>query len=132
MPPITPATLALSAGGWLGLLAVLVGFVVRLLKTDALNTFLGKFSIPPIPKKVLPWIALVLGAVSGMLESKMGGADWKTAAISGVWGVFSGAGAVAGNETMSTLVRSFSPALSDLIFGKDAGPNPGPAAPGAS
>jgi hypothetical protein len=130
--PTTPAITALGPGGWLGLLAVLVGFVVRLLKTDALNTLLGKFSIPPIPKKVLPWIALVLGAVSGMLEAKIGGADWKTSAISGVWGVFSGAGAVAGNETMSTLVRSFSPALADLIFGKNSGPDPGPAAPSAS
>src|SRR5262249_51879813 len=91
---------------WLGMLTVLVGFLVRLLKADTLNGLLAPYSIPPIPKAALPWVALLLGFAGGSLEALTRGATWSAAALSGLMGVISGTIAIAGNETLPPVARA--------------------------
>lgn len=84
----------------------------------------------PIPKSVLPWVALVLGYGLGLTESLTAGHSWGVAALDGLKGLASGTGAIATNETLSTLVRAIpviGPALADGAFGKKAGPSGLPA-----
>jgi hypothetical protein len=130
--PNTSAILDVGHAGWLMLLGLLVGAVVRLIKTNAFDAFLAKFSLPPIPKKLLPWLALALGFVGASVEAKIAGASWHVAALSGLWGVFSGAFAVAGQETIPTVTRSITGSGTNVVFGPNAGPDTGPAAPNPS
>lgn len=104
---------------WLGMLAVLVGFLVRLLKTDALNTFLGRFGLPPIQKSALPWLALALGFAGSVLEAKTRGAEWMAALMAGVWGIVSGTVAVAGQETLPAVAGAIHPKVANVMFGKE-------------
>jgi hypothetical protein len=129
-PPVTPATLEYGPAGWLAILAFLVGAAVRLLKTNAADKVLARFYIPPIPKKLVPWLALILGYAASVLEAKVrGGYPWKAAALAGFWGVLAGSTAVAGQETLSTLVRGLlGDKVASVLFGPHAGPDPGPAA----
>lgn len=115
------ATQQLGQGSWLALLAVVVGLLVRLVKSDRMGAALAAFGLPPIPKRALPWLALALGFVGAMVESKISGASWSAAALAGAWGVFSGAGAVLGNETLPPALASVAPGLSAFLFGKGAG-----------
>lgn len=130
--PNTPAVHEFGHAGWFALLAFVVGLLVRLLKTNALDAALARFGIPPIPKKALPWVALVLGFVGAAIESKMRGTTWEAAAIAGVWGLFSGGFAIAGNEALPTITRPISAPATNVVFGPAAGPDPGPAAPNPS
>lgn len=124
--PTTPATEAFGTAGWLGILAFAIGGLIRLLKADKLNTIIAKWGLPPIPKVALPWLALLLGAGASAVESASSGQPWKLVLIAAGWGIFSGAGAVLGNEALSTPTRAVSPAAADVIFGKNAGPGPDP------
>jgi hypothetical protein len=122
MLPQTPAISLLSPAGWLATLALFIGLFIRLIKADKFNDFLAKFSIPAMPKKALPWIAVVLGAGASTVEARLGGLAWKDAVNLTFVGFLSGTMAIGGNETLSTLVRGVWPDLADLIFGKGAGP----------
>lgn len=97
---------SLGQGGWLAVLAVLVGGIVRLLKTNRLNLILAKFSLPPVPKRALPWIAVLLGFALAMLEAFVSGAKLPQAVTAGLLGVLSGATAVGGDQTVGKLVET--------------------------
>jgi hypothetical protein len=56
---------------WVPLAAVVIGAIVRLLKSDT--------PLPTVPAKWRPWFALGLGAVAGLLRSVAGGATWAQA-----------------------------------------------------
>lgn len=131
--PDTPAVQEFGHAGWLGLLLAATFLIIRLLKTDRLDLMLSKFGIPPVPKKLLPWLALILPAGAAFLEailrSNMG---WQQALIAAGWGVFAGSGSVALNETLPSVTRPASAPVSNIVFGPNAGPNPGPAAPNPS
>jgi hypothetical protein len=83
---------------WIALAAVVIGALVRAIKSDGAKIALANLGLPPIPTRVLPWIALVLGAVSGMLDAKLGGKSWEEAVATGV---VSAASAVFGHELLS-------------------------------
>lgn len=61
---------------WTATAAFLIGGAVRAIKTNAfpLN----------VPKRALPWLALMLGFASAALDARMNGVDWETAAASGI------------------------------------------------
>lgn len=72
-----PAVLALlKAHAWIGLAALLVGLLVRLLKSDVPIT-------PTIPARYRPFLALALGQVAAVLDHVASGTPWKDAAIGG-------------------------------------------------
>jgi hypothetical protein len=120
---------ALGPAGWIGFVAVVVGALVRVMKAGKMNDLLARFNLRPIPKPALPWLSLVLGYLTTALEAKIGsGASWGSAAASGLWGLVSGALAVAGNETMSPVVAAASPAAAAAVFGKKPIDEPAPAA----
>lgn len=120
---------ALGPGGWIAFVALVVGFLVRLLKADKLNALLAKFNIPAIPKMALPWVALALGFVLTTFDAKLAGATWGAALTAGFWGIFSGGLAVAGNETVATGVAKLSPTLGKVVFGKSPPPPTPPTPP---
>lgn len=110
---------ALGPGGWVALVAVLVGFIVRLIKADKLNDALAKWGIPAIPKAALPWASLALGFAAMTLDAKVGGATWGAALAAGLTGILSGALAIAGNETVAEVGAKVSPKLlGRVVFGK--------------
>lgn len=109
----------------LALVAFAVGLVVRLLKADKMNELLAKFSIPPIPKPALPWLALLLGFVSLVVEAKIKGKTWEEAALAGFMGILAGTTAIAGHESLGPIVRGIlGDRVADLFFGKQKPPEP--------
>lgn len=83
---------------FLVVLAFAVGGLIRLLKADRLNMWLAKFSLPPIPKKALPWIAVGLGIVAAVVESLIKGVDVVSAIRNAVMGALAGGFATWGHE----------------------------------
>lgn len=79
--------------------AVLVGGAVRLLKIEALRE--------RIPKKALPWIAVVLGVGVSVVAAWQGGhlGSAREVLSAVLEGALSGGGAVAGNETVVNAMR---------------------------
>ncbi len=61
---------------WTATVAFVIGGAVRAIKA-------GAFPVN-IPKRALPWLALVLGAVSAALDARLNGVGWETAAATGV------------------------------------------------
>lgn len=84
-----------STLGWVAIAALLVGAVVRLLKSDMLTIALSNLGLPPIPKRVLPWLSLVLGVASAILDVKLQGTAWPEAIGKGL---VAGVAAIAGHE----------------------------------
>lgn len=122
----------LGTPGTVAFIGLVVGFLVRLIKTDKMNDFLAKFSIPAIPKAALPWIALVLGVVGMQLDVYTAGSfTWKGALVALVNGVFAGGFAVVGDQTLPKAVAKMSPGAANLIFGasKKTPPTAPPAPP---
>jgi hypothetical protein len=60
---------------WLPLLAIVVGFAVRLLKDDTFG--------PSIPKKFRAPAAFLMGLFAGIVQRKIAGATWLDAAFTG-------------------------------------------------
>lgn len=87
---------------WLAVAALIVGAVVRFLKSDMVNERLESMGFPAIPKAVLPWVALVLGMASGALDAVLNGTDWPQAVA---MGVVSGIGAIAGHQLVVESLR---------------------------
>lgn len=81
---------------WVGLAAVIIGLVVRLMKDD---TRFPPLSIPP---RWRPWVALALGVVSGVLQAASTGTPWKDALLGGV---VSACTAIAGHDTIVNSLR---------------------------
>ena len=61
---------------WTATAAFVIGGAVRAIKA-------GAFPVN-IPKRALPWLALVLGAVSAALDARLNGVGWETAVATGV------------------------------------------------
>lgn len=92
-----------NAHAWLPVSAIIVGAVVRLLKTDMANFYLAQyFGLPPIPKKYLPWLAIGLGFVSAILDAKVAGKPVSVALIEGIGSAFV---AVTGHQVVVESIR---------------------------
>jgi len=102
----------------LAFVGFLVGWLVRMLKTNRVDLFLAMFRIPPIPKPALPWLALLLGATTMVLDAVLAGATWREAFLAAASGIVSGAVAIGGNETVPNLLFKIAPKLANLVFGK--------------
>lgn len=66
----------LKSGAWIPIAALIIGAVVRLLKSDT--------PLPTVPPKWRPVLALVLGLVAGVLTKVASGIDWQTALEGGL------------------------------------------------
>ncbi len=64
---------------WIPLCALLIGVLVRLLKSPRVPGWLGN-----IPHKMRPMLAVVLGVLSSGLDRVAHGTPWRTALISGL------------------------------------------------
>jgi len=78
---------AVSSHSWLAVSALVIGLLVRLLKSDTWG--------PTLPAKYRPWAALALGCASAVLEKVMAGASWQTALVDGLGSALA---AVAGHD----------------------------------
>lgn len=77
----------------------LVWLLVRLLKADTLNVVLASYGYGPIPKRVLPWIALFAGVTAAVLtEFQLQGITFPAFLAGLVEGLGIGAGATATQE----------------------------------
>ena len=61
---------------WTATAAFIIGGAVRAMKA-------GAFPVT-VPKRALPWLALVLGAASAALDARMNGVGWETAMATGI------------------------------------------------
>src|SRR5690348_11552401 len=93
---------------WVGLGALVIALVVRLLKSEA---------VPPpfdrIPAKARPVVAVVLGVFSGALDKVVTGTPWRMALVGGL---VSSALAVLGHDVVIEWLRK----------GRELGPKTGP------
>ncbi len=104
----------IESHAWLPLASMLIGLIVRLLKSD------GPIPIN-VPAQYRAWLALGLGLVVGMLDMVIGGTAWSTALLVGL---VSAMGAITAHETVvEGMKRGKEP------FGN--GPPASPRAPGA-
>lgn len=95
--------------GLYALLAALVALLVQAFKTDAFTSLIKVFgATKPVPKCVLPWIALGLGFFGGALQALIAGKRFPDAALAGGWGLLSGALAIAGDRTVGKAVAGAS------------------------
>lgn len=90
-----------TGSGSLMLLGVVLGGVVRLLRTDKFNSVLAKLGMKPVPRWSLPWLAIGIGAAAEAAQSLTQGAPIGSALTSAIDGVFAGAFAIAGHETLA-------------------------------
>ena len=80
---------------WIPLAAVIVGLVIRLLKSDT--------KIPiTIPTRARVWLVLALGVVAGTLEKVGTGGQWTPAIVDGLIAALL---AMLGHETIVNSVR---------------------------
>lgn len=80
---------------WVAVAALVVGFLVRAIKSDT--------RLPiTLPPRVRPWLALGLGAVSGVLEHVVTGVSWRDALLGGL---ASALAAMAGHDVLVEGVR---------------------------
>jgi hypothetical protein len=81
----------ISKHQWIGLAALIIGFLVRLMKDDT------RFPPFAIPARWRPWAALGLGVVSGVLQAVSTGTAWKDALLGGLVSAFA---AIAGHDAI--------------------------------
>ena len=77
--PITDILPLLQSHAWVPLAALVIGFLVRALKSDAF--VLPSWAAVAAPYR--PLLALALGIVSGVLDAVVGGTPWREALIGG-------------------------------------------------
>lgn len=68
---------------WTALAALVIGALVRALKSDGMTIALANFNLPPIPKRALPWCAVLFGGAAAILDARIEGVEWKDAAMLG-------------------------------------------------
>ncbi len=94
-----------------GIAAVVIHFLMRVLKSGQVDALLMRMGLPSIPMKAIPWIALSLGLVGGIVDALAQGLPWGSALQAAVMGLLGGAGAVAIHETaVKTLQPASDPA----------------------
>lgn len=97
-------------------MAAIVGLLVRLMKSEVFS------AVIPIPKPVLPWVALSLGAVGGVLDSMAHGSPFYAALPAALDGLYVGAVAVAGNELAGPVTAKVAPSVASFVMGKKVAP----------
>ncbi len=87
-------------------IAVIVGGLVRVLRTKKVSDLLEAMPFTKsIPKTYLPWVAVLLGMVLALLDARLNaGLPWKDSLVLALQGIFSGALAVAGHETVAKTI----------------------------
>lgn len=83
---------------YLGLASLAIGATVRAIKTDTANGLLERFGFGPIPKRALPWVALGLGLVGGIVAALQQHQTLAESVATAFGGIVSGGGAVAGHQ----------------------------------
>jgi hypothetical protein len=96
---------------WLAASTILIGLVVRLLKSPRVP-----WPFDQIPPKARPLVAIVLGALSSAIEHVVQGTPWKEALASGL---FSAALAVLGHQVVIEWLRG-----GREVFAPQAAPAP--------
>lgn len=82
---------------WVGLAALVIGLIVRLLKEDT------RFPPFALPARWRPLLAMGLGLASGVLQAVATGTPWRDAIVGGI---VSGALAIAGHGTVVESARN--------------------------
>lgn len=111
--PITDIIPLIQSHAWVPLAALVIGFLVRALKSDA-------FVLPPslaVAAPYRPLLVLALGIVSGVLDAVVGGTPWRDAIVGGL---LSALMALIGHTTIVDVLRG----------GRDIGAAPPPAEKG--
>src|ERR1700690_772003 len=86
-----------------GIATVILHFLMRVLNSGQMALLLGRFGIPAIPSKAIPWISISLGVGAGVADALVQGMSWQPALESIFAGLFAGTGAVALHETAGQL-----------------------------
>jgi len=109
---------------WVGLAALIIGLLVRLMKADS------RFPPFAVPARWRPLLAIGLGIASGVLQAASTGTPWRDAILGGV---VSGFVAIAGHETIVGAIRDGKdvalPGLMKVPPTPDRGPKPEPPTP---
>lgn len=109
---------------WVGLAALIIGLIVRLLKEDT------RFPPFAMPARWRPLLAVGLGIGSGILQAASTGTPWRDAILGGV---VSGLVAIAGHEAIVESIRDGKdvplPGLTKVPLPSDRGPKPEPPTP---
>lgn len=88
----------LGTEGFVGLLAVVVHAIVRVLRSGGVNAILARFKVKPIPKLWIPWLALVFGVAAGVLDAYLAGVPRTEFLRAALEGLIAGGLAIAGYE----------------------------------
>ena len=109
----------------LGLVSLIVGAAVRVVKSEPFGSLLTTIGLRPVPKTWLPWLAVLGGAAMSTTTKLEQGEPAAHAAMLGLDGILSGLIAIGGHETIGNLLRALLPPLGELLFGaKSASPPP--------
>lgn len=106
----------------LAAVAATIGAIVRIVKSEAINGIITKIGLAPIPKPALPWLALALGAVAGLVQSMAQGQPISGALPLVIEGLVSGALAVGAHEALGVATLKVSPKVAGVAFGKTLPP----------
>ncbi|WP_394844032.1 DUF4231 domain-containing protein [Pendulispora brunnea] len=98
-----------AQGKWIVVGAIVIGAIVRLLKSDT--------PLPTVPSQWRPWLALGLGAVAGILQAVAAGTPWQKALIDGLVSALT---AIAGHDLLIESLRG------GREIGSDRAPVPAP------
>lgn len=79
---------------WVALSALVIGAIVRLLKSDT--------PLPTVPSAWRPWLALGLGCISGALDAIVNGTAWTAALVGGLVAALT---AIAGHDALIASAR---------------------------
>lgn len=82
------------------LLSVVLGGAVRLVRTNSANSLLKRLGMRQLPSWSLPWLAIGLGAAATAAQAALSTTSLSAVLAAAVDGVFAGALAVAGHETL--------------------------------
>ena len=109
---------------WVGLAALIIGLMVRLMKEDT------RFPPFAMPARWRPLLAMGLGVASGVLQVASTGTPWRDAILGGL---VSGFVAIAGHDAIVESLRNGKdvslPGLMRVPPAPDRGPKPEPPTP---
>lgn len=103
-----------AAHKWYALAAIVVGFLIRILKDDT--------KLPTIPARVRPWISVAAGIVALALDKLAAGASWKIALVNGA--IVGGLPIVAHQLGIESVLGGKEVPLPAALLAKEDGPKP--------